>query len=141
MINGQTLEQEVNEPKHYRSHESGIEAIEVTRFLEFSIGNSWKYLMRYRDKCTPKKDIKKSIWYIKDYLKYFIDYNNESMYHHTLSEEVITKMCKIEETEPNPIIKKMFGQITMLTTQNKIYDRKYFDSCVYELEQFAETLS
>ena len=36
MINGQTLEQEVNEPKHYRSHESGIEAIEITRWLQYA---------------------------------------------------------------------------------------------------------
>ena len=39
MINGQTLEEEINKPKHYRSHESGIEAIEVTRWLNFDLGN------------------------------------------------------------------------------------------------------
>ena len=141
MINGQTLEQEVNEPKHYRSHESGIEAIEVTRYLEFSLGNCWKYLMRYRDKGTPKKDVKKSIWYIKDYCKFFVDYNNESMYKHAIPEDVITKMCKIEEAEPNSIIKAAFGQIIMLATQNRIFDRKIFDTVVYDLEKFAETLN
>lgn len=141
MINGQTLEQEVNEPKHYRSHESGIEAIEVTRYLEFSLGNCWKYLMRYRDKGTPKKDVKKAIWYIKDFTKYFVDYNNECIYKHNITEDVIDKMCKIEAAEPNPIIKEMFGLATMLATQNQIIDRKAFDLSVYKLEKFAETLN
>ena len=59
MINGQTLEQEVNEPKHYRSHESGIEAIEITRWLQFDLGNCWKYCMRYRDKERQRKTLRR----------------------------------------------------------------------------------
>lgn len=141
MINEQTIEEEVNTPKHYRSHESNIEAIEVTRYVNFNIGNCWKYLMRYRDKQTPKKDIMKAVWYIKDFTKHFIDYSNECIYHHNVNEEVINKMIKVEEFEPNEIIKAMFSQLIMIITLNKVIDRKAFDLCVYELEEFAKTLN
>lgn len=141
MINGQTLEQEVNEPKHYRSHESGIEAIEITRWLQFDLGNCWKYCMRYRDKGTPKKDIKKAVWYIKDFKKYFIDYNNDSTFIHKIPEEIIDKMINVIECEPRIEMKHMFEQILALSTQNGILDPKTFDTTVYELEQFGETLN
>ena len=54
-----TLEEEVNHPKHYTSHESGIQAIEITRYLIGDLSNAWKYAMRYEDKKTPKKDLQK----------------------------------------------------------------------------------
>ena len=140
MINGQTLEQEVNEPKHYRSHESGIEAIEITRFMQFDLGNCWKYCMRYRDKGTPKKDLKKAIWYIKDFVKYFVNpYDNSCTYIHNVSEDVIEKMCKVIDAETLPVIKTMFEQILMLTTQNLILNKCEFDRTIYELEQFTNT--
>lgn len=138
MINGQTLEQEVNEPKHYRSHESGIEAIEITRFMQFDLGNCWKYCMRYRDKGTPKKDLKKAVWYINDFVKYFVNpYDNGCTYVHNLTENVIEKMCKVIDAETVPEIKSMFEQILMLTTQNLILNKCEFDRTVYELEQFG----
>lgn len=140
MINGQTLEQEVNEPKHYRSHESGIEAIEVTRWLQFDLGNCWKYCMRYRDKGTPKKDLMKAKWYIDDFRKYFIDYNNDSMFIHKVSEDVIEKMCKITECEPREEIKHMFEQLMIIVTQNHIIDMKEFDTVLYDFERLIETV-
>lgn len=140
MINGQTLVQEVNEPIHYRSHESGIETIEVTRYLDCDLANCWKYLMRYRSKGTPKKDVLKAIFYIKDFLKYFIDVDNECIINHNIPEDVITKMCAVETAEPNDIIKGIFGNIIMITTEHRIYNRSNFDMLVYELEKFAETL-
>ena len=39
-------EDNVNHPKHYTSHSSGIECIEITRHYCFSIGNAIKYLWR-----------------------------------------------------------------------------------------------
>ena len=140
MINGQTLEQEVNEPKHYRSHESGIEAIEVTRWLQFDLGNCWKYCMRYRDKGTPKKDLKKALWYINDFHNYFIDYNNDSTFIHKVPEDVIEKMCKIIEAEPNKVIKQMLDMVLQIVTQNGILKPTDYEFAVHELEQFAETL-
>ena len=131
MINGQTLEQEVNEPKHYRSHESNIEAIEITRWLQFDLGNCWKYCMRYRDKGTPKKDLMKALWYIKDFNKYFIDYNNDSTFIHKIPENILDKMFKVIDAEPKMEIKHMFEQILGLTVQKGSIDPKRFDTTMY----------
>lgn len=67
----------VNHPKHYCSHPSGIECIEIIRHYCFSIGNAIKYLWRaglkkelgLEDKQKEIEDLKKAAWYIKDRIK------------------------------------------------------------------------
>lgn len=67
----------VNHPKHYTSHPSGIECIEITRHYCFSIGNAIKYLWRaglkkelgLEDKQKEIEDLNKAIWYINDRIK------------------------------------------------------------------------
>ncbi len=56
-------------PSHYRKHPSGIECIEVTRHLNFNIGNAIKYLWRYMDKGDPVENLKKAQWYIDDEIR------------------------------------------------------------------------
>lgn len=56
----------VNHPKHYTSHPSGIECIEVTRHMNFNCGNAIKYLWRAGMKDAPIQDLEKAAWYIKD---------------------------------------------------------------------------
>lgn len=53
----------VNSPKHYTSHPSGIECIQVTEHMNFCIGNAIKYLWR-SDLKNGVEDLKKAIWYI-----------------------------------------------------------------------------
>lgn len=53
-------------PAHYRRHPSGIECIEVTRHMNFNVGNAIKYLWRYMDKGNPIENLKKAQWYIAD---------------------------------------------------------------------------
>ena len=96
--------------------------------------------MRYRDKGTPKKDLKKAIWYINDFHKYFIDYNNDSTFIHKVPEDVIEKMCRIIEAEPSKVIKQMFDMVLQIVTQNGIMKPTDYEFVVHELEQFAETL-
>lgn len=55
----------VNHPKHYTSHPSGIECITVTRHMNFNIGNAMKYLWR-TDHKNGIEDLKKAAWYIND---------------------------------------------------------------------------
>lgn len=70
-------ENPVNHPKHYTSHPSGIECIDITRHYCFSIGNAIKYLWRaglkkelgLEDKQKEIEDLNKAIWYIKDRIK------------------------------------------------------------------------
>jgi hypothetical protein len=54
----------VNHPKHYTSHPSGIECIDITEHLSFCIGNAVKYLWRADEKGAPIQDLEKAIWYI-----------------------------------------------------------------------------
>lgn len=66
----------VDHPRHYTSHPSGVECIEITRHYNFDIGNAIKYLWRaglkddagmtQREKTI--EDLEKAIWYIEDYI-------------------------------------------------------------------------
>lgn len=57
----------VNNPTHYKSHPSGIEAIEVTQHMNFCKGNAMKYLWRagIKDSAKEIEDLRKAIWYIE----------------------------------------------------------------------------
>lgn len=55
----------VKRPKHYNSHSSGVEAREVTEFLNSNLGNAFKYVFRHRLKQNPVQDIKKALTYLK----------------------------------------------------------------------------
>ena len=61
----------VNNPAHYNSHPSGIECIEITRHMNFNIGNAVKYLWRHGKKKTGKtiEDLEKAKFYIEDEIK------------------------------------------------------------------------
>lgn len=64
----------VNSPVHYNTHESGVEAIEVCRFMNFNVGSAFKYVYRRGDKVEHgmtkeqaiQKDLDKALWYIRD---------------------------------------------------------------------------
>lgn len=56
----------VNHPPHYTNHPSGIEPIEITRHMNFNLGNALKYIMRADYKGKPIEDLKKAIWYLND---------------------------------------------------------------------------
>jgi hypothetical protein len=53
----------VNKPKHYNSHPSKIECIQITEHMSFTIGNAIKYLWR-ADLKNGIEDLKKAVWYI-----------------------------------------------------------------------------
>lgn len=61
----------INRPKHYTSHPSGIECIEIAQHHDFLIGNAIKYLWRAGIKSTDTEieDLKKAIWYIERKIK------------------------------------------------------------------------
>ena len=66
-LNGAKTEA-VNHPKHYNSHPSGIECIQIIRHLNFNIGSAIKYLWRagLKNQNPTIQDLEKAIWYIKD---------------------------------------------------------------------------
>jgi hypothetical protein len=66
---------EINHPKHYTSHPSGVECIQITRHMNFNDGNTFKYLWRAGLKGVSTdhdalvqsiKDHKKAQWYLND---------------------------------------------------------------------------
>jgi hypothetical protein len=53
----------VNHPKHYTQHPSGVECIQVTEHMNFCLGNAMKYIWRASLK-NGTEDLYKAIWYI-----------------------------------------------------------------------------
>lgn len=64
----------VNNPKHYTSHPSGVECITITEHYNFCIGNAIKYLWRAglkQEQGVDNKEIedcRKAIWYINRHI-------------------------------------------------------------------------
>ena len=68
----------VNHPLHYNNSPARctcgrrLECIDVTRHMNFNIGNAIKYLWRFRDK-GGLEDLKKARWYLDDQIKQIED--------------------------------------------------------------------
>ena len=71
-----TSNNKVNHPSHYTWLKDlcGIEVIDITRHMNFNLGNSIKYILRsghkkekgYTDKQKTIEDLKKAVWYLND---------------------------------------------------------------------------
>ncbi len=59
----------VNEPSHYTSHPSGIECIDISKHMNFCLGNAMKYIWRCDNKGKDVEDLKKA----KKYLEFEIE--------------------------------------------------------------------
>lgn len=56
----------VNHPKHYNNHPSGIECIDIVRHENFNCGSAIKYIWRRGEKNNEIEDLQKAIWYLQD---------------------------------------------------------------------------
>ena len=54
----------VNHPKHYTSHPSGVECIQITEHMNFNLGNATKYIWRASLKGKEIEDLRKARWNI-----------------------------------------------------------------------------
>ena len=61
-----TKNDNIEHPKHYTSHPSGIECIQITRHMGFNLGNAIKYIWRADLKNDALEDLEKAIWYLLD---------------------------------------------------------------------------
>ena len=59
----------VTHPDHYTTHPSGIEAIQVTRHMNFNLGNAMKYIWRAGKKDPAILDLQKALFYIADEIR------------------------------------------------------------------------
>lgn len=55
----------VNQPKHYTSHPSGIECIQVAEHMRYNLGNVIKYVWRADLKGNAIEDLRKAEYYIR----------------------------------------------------------------------------
>jgi hypothetical protein len=56
----------VKHPSHYTSHPSGLECWDVTRHMNFNLGNAIKYIWRCDLKGKPIEDLEKAVEYLQD---------------------------------------------------------------------------
>ena len=63
------MDDPVNHPVHYTSHPSGVEAIDITRHMNFNLGNAVKYVWRADLKGNSLQDLQKARFYIDDEIK------------------------------------------------------------------------
>ncbi len=54
----------VNHPRHYTEHPSGVECIQITEHMSFNLGNAMKYIWRADLKGNQIEDLEKALWYI-----------------------------------------------------------------------------
>ena len=55
----------INHPRHYTSHPSGVECIQVVEHFPFNIGAAIKYLWRAGLKGDAIEDLQKAEWYCR----------------------------------------------------------------------------
>ncbi len=61
---GYAADEAIDHPRHYTSHPSGIECIQVAEHMGFNLGNAVKYIWRCDLKCDEIEDLKKARWYL-----------------------------------------------------------------------------
>lgn len=65
-IGGKSMSNDnVNHPKHYTQHPSGIECITITEHMGFNLGNAVKYIWRADLKNDSIEDLRKAVWYVQ----------------------------------------------------------------------------
>lgn len=68
------MSEAVDHPKHYTSHPSGVECIQITEHYNFCVGNTIKYLWRagLKEEIGVKdkelEDCKKALWYLQRHI-------------------------------------------------------------------------
>lgn len=94
----------VNHPAHYNAHVSGVETIEVNRYLTSNLGAAWKYLTRRDLKEDKIRDLKKVLWYLKDEYEYLPPQA-------PLTDPARLKMLRVVSMEEDVEIKVVMAQI------------------------------
>lgn len=125
---------EINSPKHYNSHESGIEAIEITRWLIGGLSNMWKYAMRYEDKGTPKKDLGKLCYYGRDFIKNYKPTLDSSVPKLAVPHRVLNLMSLVIREEPVEEIKTIMTDIRKIS----MGEYEHFDKMGENLDKIEE---
>lgn len=78
--------------EHYKSHPSGIEAIEITQYESFLRGNIIKYIMRAPYKGTELEDLEKA----QEYLTWEIERVKEEQFQDKQNRKVAARLEELD---------------------------------------------
>jgi len=99
----------VNNPKHYTSHPSGVECIEIAEMLPFNLGNALKYLWRAGKKLDEVEDIKKAVFYLRRQANSLTSLQNFVEKHCLAQQHIMSKLRIIK-----PFDKELVRTITII---------------------------
>ena len=139
----------VNHPSHYCNNKAGIEVIEVTAYLCFDLGNSFKYLARYKMKKLPAEDVKKAVFYMKHFRE-----NLNSMHTYVVCSEeeipaLVKKMWKFCEVEDVQCVRRAMETITQAVIAEQdhvkpvklpLLTEEQWKITIQALQNYAETI-
>jgi hypothetical protein len=99
----------INNPPHYKSHPSGVECIQITEHMSFTLGNAMKYIWRADEKGTAIEDLKKAEFYIKREIE------------RREAGDGIESAVQLESDEAQKVVDRMTAQVnrTNLTREEK----------------------
>lgn len=63
--------EQVDHPRHYNQHPSGVECIEIIEHMPCNLGNAIKYIWRcgLKQSSAPLRDLRSAQWYVRRGLK------------------------------------------------------------------------
>lgn len=96
----------VNHPRHYNTHPSEIEAIELIRLLDSDCAAAVKYVWRMWDKFDAKEDVGKALWYLRDELA------DELATTRVAHPSALAIAEAFAAAEPNPLVAQMVLAVT-----------------------------
>ena len=115
----------VNHPPHYAKHPSGIECIEITELLPFTLGNAFKYAWRAGNKFDTVEDWRKARWYLTRLEENLPDYLYNAMFNPPTSlvaviDRDVIRVVQHEEDNTKRLI--MYHISAAFTEYNKLFE-------------------
>ena len=109
----------INHPRHYNNHKSGVEVIEVCRYMNFNCGSAFKYVIRRGEKLESgqtvsqsiAKDLDKAIWYLCDDAKHEAPYKELFRFQ---GQQALRKFKESEDNEHVRMFMLMLGTYCMV---------------------------
>ena len=139
----------MNDVSHYATNASGIEVIELARYMSFDTGNALKYLARFRDKNSPQEDLLKAADYLQDAVAILGEHINDlTFYQHSNKNLDFQKIRNFIENEHCVYIREalyltfqleIFGNSGLMSANTVIESLKEYANEIYAKEE-AERL-
>lgn len=118
----------INKAKHYNTHPSGVECIELAEKLSFNLGNAFKYVFRRDDKDYHYQDLRKAEYYLKreiDRLTALLDMSPSShsiLLHPNLTRADERKVRRICAMETNSVVRQFYTSLFSNAVLGKVSD-------------------